>query len=49
MPSQREYTDTDGVPMGVQLVARPWQEEALLELGVALETARGPIHGPPEP
>jgi Asp-tRNA(Asn)/Glu-tRNA(Gln) amidotransferase A subunit family amidase len=37
------------MPVGVQLVARPWQEEALLELGVALEKARGPIQAPPEP
>ena len=41
--------DEQGLPVGVQLVARPWEEEALLELGVALETARGPIKAPPEP
>ena len=35
--------------MGVQLIARPWEEEALLELGVALEAARGAFPAPPEP
>ena len=37
------------MPVGVQLVARPWEEEALLELGVALEGARGAFRAPPEP
>jgi len=41
--------DEQGLPVGVQLVARPWEEEALLELGVALETARGPVQAPPKP
>jgi Asp-tRNA(Asn)/Glu-tRNA(Gln) amidotransferase A subunit family amidase len=41
--------DEQGMPVGVQLVARPWEEEALLELGVALESARGPFQAPPEP
>jgi len=41
--------DEEGMPAGVQLVARPWEEEALLELGVALEAARGPIQAPPRP
>jgi amidase len=41
--------DEQGMPVGVQLVARPWQEEALLELGVALEVARGGMQGPPGP
>ena len=41
--------DEQGMPVGVQLVGRPWEEEALLELGVALEAARGPFEGPPEP
>jgi amidase len=39
--------DEQGLPVGVQLVGRPWEEEALLELGVALETARGPFQAPP--
>jgi amidase len=41
--------DEQGMPVGVQIVGRPWEEEALLELGVALETARGPFEGPREP
>ena len=41
--------DEQGMPVGVQLVARPWEEEALLELGIALERARGPFQAPPEP
>jgi amidase len=41
--------DDQAMPIGVQIVARPWEEEALLELGVALETARGPFPSPPEP
>lgn len=34
----------EGLPVGVQLVARPWEEELLLELGARLESAsrRGP-------
>ena len=38
----------EGLPVGVQLVARPWEEELLLELGVLLEAARGPLPEPPE-
>lgn len=41
--------DEEGMPVGVQLVARPWEEESLLELGVALENARGPVQVPPKP
>lgn len=41
--------DEQGLPAGVQIVGRPWEEEALLELGVALEHARGPFPSPPEP
>jgi Asp-tRNA(Asn)/Glu-tRNA(Gln) amidotransferase A subunit family amidase len=37
----------DGLPVGVQLVGRPWDEETLLELGMRMETARGPFAGPP--
>src|SRR5580658_1606486 len=40
--------DEQGMPVGVQIVGRPWEEEALLELGVALESARGPFEAPPE-
>ncbi len=38
--------DGDGLPCGVQLVARPYDEELLLEVGVALEQARGLFPGP---
>jgi Asp-tRNA(Asn)/Glu-tRNA(Gln) amidotransferase A subunit family amidase len=41
--------DEEGMPVGVQIVGRPWEEEALLELGIALENARGPLPAPPEP
>jgi Asp-tRNA(Asn)/Glu-tRNA(Gln) amidotransferase A subunit family amidase len=35
-------TDSDnGMPIGVQLVGRPWEEERLLALGMAIEQARG--------
>lgn len=37
----------DGVPVGVQLVGSPWEEELLLELAVRLEEARGPFPAPP--
>jgi Asp-tRNA(Asn)/Glu-tRNA(Gln) amidotransferase A subunit family amidase len=37
----------EGLPVGVQLVGRPWDEELLLELGMRMEQARGPFSGPP--
>jgi Asp-tRNA(Asn)/Glu-tRNA(Gln) amidotransferase A subunit family amidase len=37
----------DGLPLGVQLVARPWCEELLLELAVRLEEVRPPFPSPP--
>jgi Asp-tRNA(Asn)/Glu-tRNA(Gln) amidotransferase A subunit family amidase len=40
------FTD-GGLPVGIQLVARPWEEELLLEIAVRLEEARGPFLGPP--
>jgi Asp-tRNA(Asn)/Glu-tRNA(Gln) amidotransferase A subunit family amidase len=33
----------EGLPVGVQLVARPWEEELLLEAGMRLEAARGSL------
>lgn len=33
----------EGLPVGVQLVGRPWEEELLLGIGERLETARGPF------
>jgi Asp-tRNA(Asn)/Glu-tRNA(Gln) amidotransferase A subunit family amidase len=37
----------EGLPIGVQLVGRPYEEELILELAVRLEIARGPFAGPP--
>ena len=36
----------DGMPVGVQLVARPYDEELLLEVGLRLEEARGEFPAP---
>ena len=36
----------EGLPVDVQLVGRPWDEELLLEVGVRLEDARGPFTHP---
>ncbi len=36
----------DGLPAGVQLVGRPWEDELLLDAAVALENVRGPFAGP---
>lgn len=33
----------EGLPVGVQLVGRPWEEELLLEIGARMESARGPF------
>ena len=38
--------DADGMPVGIQLVARPFEEELLLELAVRLEETRGAFGGP---
>lgn len=37
----------DGLPVGIQLIGRPYDEELLLELAVRLEEARGPFPAPP--
>jgi Asp-tRNA(Asn)/Glu-tRNA(Gln) amidotransferase A subunit family amidase len=37
----------EGLPVGIQLIGRPFEEEALLELAVRLEEARGPFPAPP--
>lgn len=39
--------DADGLPVGVQLVGRPFEEELLLDLAVELEKIRGPFPTPP--
>lgn len=36
----------DGLPVGIQLVGCPWEEELLLELAVRMEEARGPFPSP---
>jgi Asp-tRNA(Asn)/Glu-tRNA(Gln) amidotransferase A subunit family amidase len=35
-----------GLPIGVQLVGRPYEEELILDLAVRLENARGPFGSP---
>jgi len=37
----------NGLPIGVQLIGRPWEEETILEVAVRLEEARGPFPAPP--
>lgn len=37
----------EGLPVGIQLIGRPFEEETLLELAVRLEQARGPFPAPP--
>jgi len=39
--------DENGLPVGVQLAGRPYDEELLLELAVRMEQARGPFPAPP--
>jgi Asp-tRNA(Asn)/Glu-tRNA(Gln) amidotransferase A subunit family amidase len=38
--------DADGLPVGVQLVGRPFEEELLLDLAVELEKVRGRFPAP---
>lgn len=33
----------EGIPVGIQLVGRPWEEERLLAIGEQLENVRGPL------
>lgn len=37
-----------GLPIGVQIVGRPWEEEMMLAVAAKLEEARGPWQGPPQ-
>lgn len=39
---------SDGLPIGVQIVAQPWQEESVLAIMQLIETGRGEWQGPPE-
>jgi Asp-tRNA(Asn)/Glu-tRNA(Gln) amidotransferase A subunit family amidase len=38
---------TEGLPIGVQIVGRPWEEEVVLAIAAILEAERGPWQGPP--
>ena len=38
--------DERGLPVGIQLVGRPYEEELLLELAILMEEARGPFPAP---
>jgi amidase len=38
---------SDGLPIGIQLVGRPYDEELLLEIAIRLEEARGVYPAPP--
>ena len=37
----------EGLPIGVQIVGRPWEEETVLAVAAALEEQRGPWQPPP--
>jgi Asp-tRNA(Asn)/Glu-tRNA(Gln) amidotransferase A subunit family amidase len=37
----------EGLPIGVQIVGRPWEEEMVLAVAAKLEMERGPWQGPP--
>jgi len=37
----------DGLPIGVQLIGRPYEEERILQVAARLEEARGAFPGPP--
>jgi len=37
----------DGLPIGVQIIGRPWQEEQVLSVAALLESERGPWQKPP--
>jgi Asp-tRNA(Asn)/Glu-tRNA(Gln) amidotransferase A subunit family amidase len=37
----------EGLPIGIQIVGRPWEEEQVLAVAAALETERGPWTAPP--
>ena len=37
----------DGLPIGVQLIGRPYEDERVLSVAEKLESARGPWSAPP--
>ncbi len=38
----------EGLPIGVQLAGRPWEEELVLSVAAALEAVRGPLPSSPQ-
>jgi amidase len=40
-------SSSEGLPIGVQIVGRPWEEEMVLAVAAKLEMERGPWRGPP--
>jgi len=38
----------EGLPIGVQIVGRPWEEETILAIAAVLEKAGGPLHPVPK-
>jgi amidase len=43
----RAGTSSDGLPIGAQLVARPWREDVALSAAAAVERATGGWQRPP--
>jgi Asp-tRNA(Asn)/Glu-tRNA(Gln) amidotransferase A subunit family amidase len=39
----------DGLPIGVQIAARPWEEELVLSIAAVIEAACGEHNHPPDP
>jgi Asp-tRNA(Asn)/Glu-tRNA(Gln) amidotransferase A subunit family amidase len=37
----------EGLPIGVQIVGRPWEDEAVLGIAATIENARGKFRRPP--
>lgn len=37
-----------GLPIGIQIVGRPWEEEVILAIAAILEKASGPLHATPQ-
>lgn len=38
----------EGLPIGIQIVGRPWEEEVILAIAAILEKAAGPLHAAPQ-
>jgi Asp-tRNA(Asn)/Glu-tRNA(Gln) amidotransferase A subunit family amidase len=45
--SQSTSGESPGLPIGVQIVGRPWEEEQVLAIAAALEAQRGAWTPPP--